>query len=231
MQHIFVETNWLFDVAAPAHFQRPIALELFERARRGALVLHVPAIAFAEVRRTILTKCQPRHEADAIRDFLGRARQNGVVDDAEANATLKVLDAFERTVRGELASLDERLREIRSTPNVDVFPANERILELNLEFSFGELNLKPFDQIILASVLARADELVRDEGVPSVVFCERDSDLLPWDRKGQRKLPLADHYEAHRVWVYDDFDMRGTAPPARWPGGRGLSEEVPPSPA
>jgi len=41
MQHVFVETNWLHDYAAPAHHKVPDAVTLLERARRGEFTLHI----------------------------------------------------------------------------------------------------------------------------------------------------------------------------------------------
>jgi hypothetical protein len=42
MPHVFVESNWLFAFAAPAHHQVPAAAELLERARLGEFTLHMP---------------------------------------------------------------------------------------------------------------------------------------------------------------------------------------------
>ena len=37
MHHVFVETNWLHDYAAPAHHKVPEAVTLLERAQRGSV--------------------------------------------------------------------------------------------------------------------------------------------------------------------------------------------------
>jgi hypothetical protein len=34
-QAVLVETNWVVDVVAPAHFQNPQAIKLLERAQAG----------------------------------------------------------------------------------------------------------------------------------------------------------------------------------------------------
>ena len=49
--HIFVETNWLFAYAAPAHHQVPAAAELLDRARRGEFTVHMPNICLGEARQ------------------------------------------------------------------------------------------------------------------------------------------------------------------------------------
>jgi len=216
MEHVFAETNWVVDVAAPKHHQRPVARALLDRCVNGELVLHVPAICFVEARRVILKKFQPRNEVEAIRDFLGRAREDGVVADDEAQATYRVLDKFRSSVRRELQNLDSTLDAIRRFANLDVFALNDRMLEVPVELSFRELALDPFDQAILGGVLGRADELRAETGT-KFVLCERDGDLQPWDKVGNPKQPLASIYDGRRVWVYGDFDMSGKQPPAGWP--------------
>ncbi len=88
--HIFVETNWLFAYAAPAHHQVPAAAELLDRARRGEFTVHMPNICLGEARQAILTKCQPGHEANALRRFLTWGLPAGHVTEADA-ATARVI--------------------------------------------------------------------------------------------------------------------------------------------
>jgi hypothetical protein len=47
-----------------------------------------------------------------------------------------------------------------------------------VQLSRMNLDLKPFDQAILAAVLVGAEQL-RDEGADDLSFCELDSDLQP----------------------------------------------------
>jgi len=44
MRHVFVETNWVVECAAPAHHKTPAALELLKRAASGELKLYLPVI-------------------------------------------------------------------------------------------------------------------------------------------------------------------------------------------
>src|SRR5712692_4703133 len=99
MPRVFVESNWLFAYAAPAHHQVPAAAELLDRARRGDFTLHIPNICFGEARQAILTKCQPRNEANAIRRFLTWARPADHVTEADATATRVVLDKYESSIK------------------------------------------------------------------------------------------------------------------------------------
>jgi len=81
-----------------------------------------------------------------------------------------------------------------------------------VELSTQNLDLKPFDQAILAAVLVRAEEL-GDQGADDVAFCELDGDLQPWDKNGRSKQPLTDLYDSAQLWVYGDFAMEN--PPRR----------------
>ena len=53
MRHVFVETNWLHDYAAPAHHKVPEAVRLLERAQQGEFIVHIPNVSFAEARQSI----------------------------------------------------------------------------------------------------------------------------------------------------------------------------------
>ncbi len=90
MRHVFVETNWVVAYAAPAHHKNPAALELFDRAANGEVKLYLPVICIAEARRPVLERFQPRIEADRARQFLLWARDTGIVNAAEDEATRRV---------------------------------------------------------------------------------------------------------------------------------------------
>src|SRR6266542_2004859 len=158
MLHIFVETNWVFAVAAPAHHKRPDAVELLERARSNEVELHIPSPCLTEARQPIMTRCQPRHEADAIRQFLIWARSPGSITAEQEEVTREILDRFEQQVRAELRQLDDIIRALRTQPGIEVYALNERMLSKSIELAELNLGLKPFDQAILAAVLGRAEE-------------------------------------------------------------------------
>ncbi len=212
MRHVFVETNWVFAYAAPAHHKRLDAVDLLQRSRSGDLRLHLPSPCLTEARYPILTKCQPRNEADAIRRFLARARVEQTVSPEQEHVTREVLDRFERQVQAELRQLDDTLASLRRDPGLEVFALNENMLERAAGLSTLDLSLKPFDQAILAAVLVRAEEL-RGEGEADLCFCETDTDLQPWDKHGNAKQPLTDLYDTAKVWVYGDFDLRAPERP------------------
>lgn len=217
MQHVFVETNWVVAYAAPAHHKDENAVELLARARAGELMLHIPALCLVEARHPIW-KLQPRHEADAIRNFLPWARAQAKIDEAEEHAVRRVLNMFESRIGQELRRLHEIITELRNIPHVEVFPLNDRMLCLATALIDLRLGLKPFDLSILAAVLGRASEL-REAGERSLAFCELDADLQPWDRLLQPREPLHSLYEERRLWVYEDFTLESPSPPAAWPAG------------
>jgi len=204
MPHVFVESNWLFAYAAPAHHQVPAAVELIERARLGAFTLHMPNVCFGEVRQPIMTKCQPRKEADAIRRFLSWSESAGRVARTDAEATRVVLDQYESSVRRDLARLDSTLRHLAGLSYLKIFGLDEDMLALATQLALDGVAAKPFDHAILASVLVQSTRLW-EAGEREISFCETDADLQPWDRYGNVKRPLADAFDNAHVWVYGDF--------------------------
>jgi predicted nucleic acid-binding protein len=215
MKHVFVETNWVVGVASPVHHRVPDALDLLERAGRGELQLHLPSICITEARRTIPTRFQPRHEADAIRKFLSSPRP-GSITDTDAQTVRRVLSMYEQQVKRELKQLEETLQSLLKQPGLEVFPLNERMLKYEVELSPLELGLHSFDHAVLASVLGRADEL-KAAGEAELAFCELDSDLQPWDKEGRAKQPLASLYDERWIWVYGNFTLTHPKRPPDWP--------------
>ena len=65
MRHVFVETNWVFAYAAPAHHKRLDAVELLARARANEVRIHLPAPCLTEARPPIMRKCH--HETKRMR--------------------------------------------------------------------------------------------------------------------------------------------------------------------
>ena len=116
----------------------------------------------------------------------------------------------------ELERLDATLQTLRQEPGVEVFALSEAMLERAVTLSLLGLDLKPFDQAILAAVLVRAEELF-GAGEQELAFCEIDSDLQPWDKNGNPKQPLTRLYDAARVWVYGDFALGYPSRPEGWP--------------
>jgi hypothetical protein len=212
VKHVFVETNWVVAYAAPAHLQLPAALTLAQRAEAGELRLYIPSACLTEARYPIRTKYHPRLPADSLRKYLAWATTEGTVDIDDCETVRRVLDRYEAAVLTELDNLDVRLRSLQSHPGVEVFPLGDEMLVRAVELSTQNIDLKPFDQSILAAVLVRAETL-RGQGADDVSFCELDGDLQPWDKNGRSKQPLTGLYDSAGVWVYGDFAMEN--PPRR----------------
>ena len=215
MRHVFVETNWIVAYAAPAHHKIPAALELFDRAAKGEIKLYLPVVCVAEARRPIFERFQSRNEADRVRQFLLWARDTGVVDAAEDEATRRVLDRMEGRVKVDLGRIDDALNSLKVADGIEIFNLSQEMLERCADLSYLKLDLQPFDQAILSAILVRAEQLLAD-GVDEMAFCELDSDLQPWDKDSNRKERLAGLYDAARVWVYGDFLLQAPAKPDGW---------------
>jgi len=209
----FVETNWVVDYCAPANRRVSAAVKLFEGAHSGAIGLHLPAPCLTEARFAIRTTFQPS-EANRLREFLKWAKTEGHLEAAQVESTRRVLDQFERLVKQDLDSLEVRLEKLKVEQGLEVFPLNEQMLEKSVSLA-TEVELKPFDNSILAAILVRADDL-RSKGQTDLAFCELDGDLQPWDKNGNAKPGLTRLYDDARVWVYGDFTLTRPEPRADW---------------
>jgi hypothetical protein len=213
LRHVFVETNWVVDYCAPAHQRALATIRLLEDANSSLIQLHLPAPCLAEARSAIRIKFQPK-EANRLREFLKWARVNGHVEAESEEATRRVRDQFESLVKRDLDNLEAKLEGLRGEKGLQVFPLSADMLEQSISLA-TELDLKPFDNSVLAAVLVRAHELMKD-GEKDLAFCELDGDLQPWDKNGSTKPILTRLYDDARVWVYGDFTMTTPEPPENW---------------
>jgi len=178
MKHVFVETNWVVEFGAPEHVRPPKAMELVERAAKGDFRLYVPSICLTEARHPIRKKFNPRASSDSLRSYLAWASTQGTLNADDIETLRRVLDRYEGAVLAELGHVEERLGSLLNYPAIEVFPLSEEMMARALELSLQNLDLKPFDQAILAAVLVRAQAL-RDLGAQDIAFCELDGDLQP----------------------------------------------------
>ena len=213
MPHIFVETNWLFAYAAPAHHQVPAAADLLERALRGEFTLHLPNVCLGEARQAIRSKCQPRSEATAIRQFLSWAAPAGKVTPDDAAATRIVVEKFESSIKSELKKLDHSLKILTGLTNVTYLRLDDAMLDQATDLALAGIAPKPFDHAILAGILVAAERLW-EQGERGISFCEVDSDLQPWGRDGSDRPELREAYDRSHVRVYGDFTLAQPERPA-----------------
>jgi len=215
-KHVFVETNWVVDCFAPAHFATPSARALLQLAQDGSLTLHVPAICLSEARTVIRRKFQPRNQADPLRNYLRWAKEKKEIEPRAEEVVRQSLDRYEGIVLAELESLERVVGGLKNEKGVDVFRLTENMLELALSLGTERLELRPFDDAILPAILTRAAETIQQQGDAELFFCELDGDLQPWDKNGNIKPALAQLYDAAHIWVYGDFEMTSPVRPHDW---------------
>ncbi len=129
--------------------------------------------------------------------------------------TRRVLDQFEALVKRDLDNLEARLDALKAEKGLDIFALSAEMLERSISLTTEKVDLKPYDNSILAAILARAHELL-EEGENDLALCELDGDLQPWDKNGNTKPALARLYDEARVWVYGDFTMTTPEPAESW---------------
>lgn len=205
MKHVFVETNWVFEFCAPAHRQTPEAQALADRAGRGELVLHIPAASLREGANAIRQKCQPTANKELL-GFRRWAEAQAKITKEQSEAAVQFLQAYVSSVQADLATLDQRIDDIKSLPGIEVFALSAAMLDRAIELRREVPGLKPFDEAILAAVLVRTNEL-RADGVATVHFCDLDGDLVPIDRKGNDRKELVALYAAAGIVVRQDFQV------------------------
>jgi hypothetical protein len=93
MRHVFVETNWLHEYAAPAHHKVPEAVRLLERAQQGEFIVHIPNVSFGEARQSIQSKCQPA-DGPGIHRYIRWAQRNGELDEVQATEAHGLADKY-----------------------------------------------------------------------------------------------------------------------------------------
>jgi len=206
VRHVFVETNWLVTLAAPARDPIPAAVELLDSAKRGGIRIYLPGCCISEARKTIRQKYQPK-EANRLRGFIEWAVEKQHLDQETAESSRKMLSSFEGHVRSGLDKLNDKLLEITTAAGLEVLPLDGPILETSLALYFKEIQLSEFDRAVLATVLTKGRSL-RDSGESDVSFHGLDSDLWPWEKgKDRARAELKKLYDDAGVLVYSDFTL------------------------
>jgi hypothetical protein len=137
MYHVFVETNWLHDYAAPAHHKVPEAVTLLERAKRGEFLLHIPNVSFAEARQSIHTKCQPV-DGPGIHRYIRWAHANGELNDEQAREAHQLADRYVQGINKELSAVPLLLKQVAGLPCVRMFAFDDEMLDLANQLALNE---------------------------------------------------------------------------------------------
>jgi hypothetical protein len=211
MAHLFVETNWLHDYAAPAHHKAAEAVTLLERAKRGEFTLHIPNVSFAEARQSIQTKCQPV-DGPGIHRYIRWAHKNGDLNDEQASEAHQLAERYVQSIHNELSAVPSILNGLATLSCVEMFALDDEMLDLANQLALTKVAQKPFDHAILAGILVSSLRLW-NRGERTISFAEIDSDLQPWGPKGAPKDDLRKLYDDAHVWVYGDFTLQ--FPPRR----------------
>ena len=127
IRHLFVETNWLHDYAAPAHHKVPAAVTLLERAQRGDFILHIPNLSFAEARQSIQMKCQPV-DGPGIHRYIRWAHRNRELNDEGAERAHRLAESYVQDIRGELSAVPAILKKVSELSCVKMFAWMTRCL-------------------------------------------------------------------------------------------------------
>ncbi|MGA2592554.1 MAG: hypothetical protein ABSH32_21800 [Bryobacteraceae bacterium] len=212
MYHVFVETNWLHDYAAPADHKVPEAVNLLERAKRGEFILHIPNVSFAEARQSIQTKCQAV-DGPGIHRYIRWAHANGHLNDEQAREAHQLADRYVQGINKELSAVPSLLKEVAGLQCVRVFAFDDEMLDLANQLALTKVAQKPFDHAILTGILVCSSRLW-NQGERGISFAEMDSDLQPWGPKGAAKDDLRRLYDDAHVWVYGDFTLQFPLRPA-----------------
>ncbi len=208
MKHVFVETNWVFNYAAPAHKRTPDAIALAEAAKAGNLKLYLPAVSLREGENAIRQKCQPKRDSANLRRFRLWAFAHKQIDQNTDDAVTKFLNIYDRATNRDLNDLETRINKIRSLSGVEVFGLSDAMLTKAIELRSLVGHLNPFDEAILAAILVKATELRTSVG-PNDDFelCELDRDLAPFDKKGNPRKEFADLYKPLGISFRSDFNV------------------------
>lgn len=199
---VFVETNWVVEVCGPKYFRNEKASSLLDRAARGELQLHLPAICLLEARRKITDRSRDLASLRAFQRFVD-------AEDPHRDQTLKIIDEFLLASANQDLSVEHRLEQLRAAPGVDVFPLNEEALALSLDLATKDLFLQPFDFSILAAVISHAETVFTE--ADDVLFCSTDGDLRPWTKSKVPKRTLWETYKKRGIRFVDGFDVAPTA--------------------
>ena len=217
MHHVFVETNWLHDYAAPAHHKGPDAVTLLERAQRGEFILHIPNVSFAEARQSIQTKCQAV-DGPGIHRYIRWAQKNGELNDEQAGEAHRLAERYVQSINKELSAVPSILTNLTGLSCVKMFALDDDMLDLANQLVLTTVAQKPFDHAILAGILVSCSRLW-NQGERGISFAEIDNDLQPWGSKGAPKRDLRKLYDNAHVWVYGDFTLQFPPRPAEFDAG------------
>jgi hypothetical protein len=181
VNHVFVETNFLIDVARP--FPSPDATDLLARSGAGGdVTLYVPWVSIAEAKRTLdriiredlgFTDSMLKFAVREFRDSILSSVDKQIIDALSRRAKV----ARKEAIQGIASAVDDSVAQaVVIEPSK---PVVEKVLNL-----FAVKSLKPFDEMVLGAVLTKALELHKT-GERSLWFCNLNTkDFDPANQAG-----------------------------------------------
>lgn len=197
MLHVFVETNFLVSMLRP--LAEKSAESLFSRHVQGTLSLHIPWCCKSEARRTMT---QIIDTDLGFTSSMLRYAQVCQLPNANKQAMQAVQDLGDRARRDRKEAVDTLKRRIEdAVGKMNCIAPSEKVVERTLRV-FGVKSLKPFDEMVLRAVLAKADEL-HANAAPSdeLVFCTLDHDLASTNER------LAEEYKRCGLRIVNSFEV------------------------
>ncbi len=189
MKHVFVETNFLIEVARPNPGRD--AQQLLARATSSApdVRLYLPWVSAAEARRTMERIVREDLGFDEpMMKFGVRAFQQGSITAAEKQVLDRVAVQARRARSSALTSLSQSLDAVVRV--TEVIEPSRAVVQRTLGL-YPVKALPPFDEMVLGAVLTRAAEL-HHAGASPLFFCN----LNKKDFDSQNRPELAAEYSA-----------------------------------
>lgn len=202
MKYVFVETNFLINVVRPMVDRT--ARSLLER---GDVTLHVPWCAINEAARTLRQRII-NEDLGFTNAMLAFAQVEFLEknDTASMSAIQKLAEAADQARGRRLASIKSDLDVL--TSRMQIIPPSEDVVRSTLDL-WKVKSLPPFDEMILGTVLARAEALYRD-GERELYFCNLNkNDFSPSKGEEMARVGLKDAYTRCGLTYLTSFELPG----------------------
>ncbi|MGE0323617.1 MAG: hypothetical protein AB7K71_27055 [Polyangiaceae bacterium] len=171
MKHVHVETNFIVDLLRPFATRAALALH----ARHGQdITLHIPWCAISEARWTLP---EVINEDLAFPDLAGRfLRNQRMLSKGQASSVKEFIDLARKVRVDTTFSYPDAIANFAQS--VTVIPPSQQAVDETLSIRRAK-RLKPFDEMVLGSVLSNAKAL-SDTGERELYFCNRNTkDFMP----------------------------------------------------
>lgn len=197
MKHVFVETNFLIDLARPLANRKAEAL--LDHQNKGIIALYVPWCSVSEAKRTLIRIiAEDLDFSDKLMSFAVKSylADRTKFDIGELQKLIKLAGiAKKEALRNKETRIDDLAAQMT------VIRPSQAVVDKTLHL-FDTKSLKPFDEMALGAILTRAAELYA-EGERELYFCTLDKkDLGPG-----KDSPLQAAYDDCGLVFRSDFTL------------------------